>query len=175
MASTIAGFGGPFFVVYFSDDHPESNATWLAAAAVWRTASAPRKWGWRELLRRFRYHVGPLGAGFSLGRTAGHWSGSAGQHGEQETLYHPGRRVVRVLGKEYALPADGRTLVLLIDEDSSAGRAPRVTVRTIAAPMLPRPSINLSLDSAAAEEQMADASAREHAVWFQVTQQVRWA
>jgi hypothetical protein len=65
------------------------------------------------------------------------WSGSSGEHGEQETLYHAGRGVVRVLGREYALPTGDRTLVLLIDEHG-ADAAQAVSRRVVIAPVVPR-------------------------------------
>ena len=62
------------------------------------------------------------------------WTGSSGPYGEQETLYNPERRVVRVLGKEYPLPSDGRMLILLIDElQRRRGRA-SVVIRLLNVP-----------------------------------------
>jgi hypothetical protein len=148
MGSVTSEFGGPFRVVYFSDDSPASNATWLVAAVVWRVASESQAAGWRSVLHRYRYRVGlrQLTAKFHLGRDAGLWNRSAGLHGEQETLFHVRRRVVRVLGREYPLPPDGRTLVLLIDEAGNGRAAPSVTLRTMTAPMLARPSMDHRLE-----------------------------
>jgi hypothetical protein len=78
-----------------------------------------------------------------------HWSGSAGQHGEQETRYDARRRVVWVLGNEYAVPSDGRALVVLIDENGRGGGAPFVAARTVVAPVLTDPMIESLAESRA--------------------------
>lgn len=116
MSGTISEVRGAFRVVYFSEDLPKAEGICLAAAVVWRVAPPPQRWGLRDLLRQLRLRFGSLGAGFHLRGRFEPWSGSSGPQGEWETLYSPDRRVVRVLGREYALPEDGRTLMLLIDE-----------------------------------------------------------
>ncbi len=176
MGGVISEFGGPISVVYFSDDIPESNATWLVAAVVWRVAAASRAAGWRDMLRKFRYRVGgsPLTARFHLGRDSGLWGGSAGLHGEQETLFHARRRVVRVLGREYSLPSDGQTLVLLVDENSGASAAPSVSRRTIRAPILARSSIDHAQEPATGERQLnVDAEQKAWAAALQSDPEVR--
>jgi hypothetical protein len=167
MGSVTTEFGSPVRATYFTEVLPGSNATRLAAVAVWRVAPGSRPRGWRELLRRIRHRLGPMGAGFvgfHLRGTDVAWSGSAGERGEQETLYHSERCVVRVLGREYALPPDGRTLVLLIDERSSTG-APSVTVRTLSVPTMLRPPVDMRADPATLEQQKAEAAGQEHAAW----------
>jgi hypothetical protein len=129
-------YGSPNRVTYFSDDVPASDDTRLAAAVVWRGTPAPKR-GWREWLRRLKHRLGPLGLGFHLKGSVPDWAGTAGEHGEQETLYSRHRRVVRVLGRDYALPPDDRTLILLIDEDGSP-TAPTVTSRLLSVPPRPR-------------------------------------
>jgi hypothetical protein len=86
----------------------------------------------------------PLNRRFSIGREAGLWYGSAGMNGEQATLFHPIRRVVRALGREYLLAPRGMTLVLLIDE---TGQSPTVRVLQIPAPRLPRTAAQLNPES----------------------------
>lgn len=144
--------------VCFAEDVPGGEGSWLAAVAIWRIGPAPRRWGLKKLLRRLRHRFGPLGAGFHLKGRFEPWSGSWGPNGEQETLYNPERKVVRVLGREYALPEDDQTLVLLIDENGGPGGSPTVRVRALRAPVLPYPSIDTSLcgeqaDGALAEQQ----------------------
>jgi hypothetical protein len=158
----------PIHVIYFSKDDSSSNGIWLAAAVVWRGPSCRRRHVVRDLFRRIRIRLGPLGAGFSIGREAGHWTGAAGRDGEQETLYHPARRVVRVLRREYALPEDGQTLVLLVDEAASAGRASDVTRHTLRAPSIAFPDPASSPRQA--EESSVDPSSGEAAVWRQALQ-----
>jgi hypothetical protein len=167
MASTIVEFGGPFCVVYFSDDLPGTHEVRLAAAVVWRIGPGARRWSWRSLVDRLRFRFGPLGLGLHLRSDTPGWTGSAGPNGERATLFHPARRVVRVLGREYALPGEGSTLVLLIDE--SGGRSGRadVRLRTMRAPTIPHPPPEPSLEGAASGEPLPDppAGVQEHDVW----------
>jgi hypothetical protein len=125
----------PISVVYISEDDTARERTYLAAAVVWRASAAPRRrspFGW---LRRLRRWFGPFGIGLSIGREAGHWSGVEGADGEQTTLYHAGRRIVRVLGRNHRLPGEEQTLVLLIDA-TVRGR-PVVARRILSAPSMP--------------------------------------
>jgi hypothetical protein len=131
-------FGAPIRVVYFSEEVPASNGVRLAAAVVWR-GLAPRTRGWRGLLRALRYRLGPLGSGLHL-KGGGGWSGAAGGQGEQMTLYHSERRVVRVFGRDYALPPDGRTLVLLVEEGAVGG--PAISIREVTVPVQPHSRVD---------------------------------
>jgi hypothetical protein len=132
-------FGPPIRVVYFSEEVPASNGVRLAAAVVWRGAGARRAGGWRGLLRALRYRLGPFGMGLHLRGNVG-WSAAAGGEGEQMTLYHSERRVVRVLGRDYPLPADGRTLVVLVDEGAAGG--PAIKIRIVTGPVQPRSRVD---------------------------------
>ena len=133
--SVVYDTSSPIKVVYFSEEVPASDDLTLAAAVVWRCAPAPRPGGLRGLLRRLRFALGPLGIGLQL-RWSEPWGGAAGADGAQMTLYRSEGRVVRVLGRNYSLPPDGRTLVLLVDE-TAVGR-PAVSVGLLAVPVQPR-------------------------------------
>lgn len=156
------GFGGAVNLVTFSDDIPGSDARRLTAAVVWRGDASTRIRGWRRLLRRLRFRFGPLGHGIHFGSTGGNWRGGSGMDGEHETLLHDERRIVRVLGRDYPLPPDGRTLVLLIDDTVSPAQ---VTVRTLAAPTVTRPPIEHMSPGEELEEAMAEAHRNEDAAW----------
>ncbi len=150
MTSVAWTFGAPIRVVYFSEEAPASNGVRLAAAVVWRGAPPPRPGGWRGLLRALRYRLGPFGMGLHLRGNVG-WSAAAGGEGEQMTLYHSERRVVRVLGHDYPLPPDGRTLVLLVEEGAVGG--PAISTRKLTFPIQPHGYVDES---------------RPHAVWDSV-------
>lgn len=149
--------GSPVRVSYFADVMPGAAAIRLAAAVVWRLRpDRAHRWGRGPVawLRRLRHHLwlrlGPLGIDVQ-------WPGTRVQSGrgrvvtsvrlrgdDEATGYYDGR-AVRVLGRVYKLPGEGRSLVLLVDAGRpSAGRgkrqaALRITARTVPAPMAPAP------------------------------------
>jgi hypothetical protein len=135
MSTSVAFDTSVLKVVYFSEEVPASDDLRLAAAVAWRCAPTRSPKGLRGLLRRLQFRLGPLGLGLQF-RWSEPWGGSAGADGEQMTLYRSIGRVVRVLGRNYSLPPDGRTLVLLVDE-TAAGR-PTVSVRLLALRAQPR-------------------------------------
>ena len=135
MTSVVYSLGTPISAVYFTEEVPGSDDLRLAAAVVWRGTPPPPPGGLRGLLRKVRFRLGPLGLGLHF-RWSEPWAGAATGNGDKMTLYRSQERVVRVLGRNYSLPPDGRTLVLLIDE-GAVGR-PAVTVRTLAVPAQPR-------------------------------------
>jgi hypothetical protein len=137
--TTSLGFGSPVQIVYFTEDAPGVRGTRLAAAVVWRIGPASDAHTWRRWWRRLRFRLRALSGGFHL-RGSAHWAGSSGAHGEQETRYSAERRAVRVLGREYRAPTDGRTLVLLVDEGVRANRRPPVVVRHVIAPVVRHPA-----------------------------------
>jgi hypothetical protein len=165
MGSVSIGFGGPVKVSYFTDDRPESNEIRLAAVAVWRNPGVSRARGSLGFLGRLREKLGPRGLGLHFRWNVPDWNSTSGEHGEQETRYSPHRGVVRVLGKKYAVPTDGGTLVLLIDEGGSTGAKPIVTVRTVLAPRVPSRPIDRSLDPESVGRQRADAHEEEMKTW----------
>lgn len=144
---------GRYSAVYFTEDVPALPATRLAAVALWRaepassSASAPaaEASSWRPPERG--------------------WSWSAGDDGAHATLYHRQRRVVQVLGTEYALPASDLTLVLLIDGRGGVGDAPTVAVRTVPAPTAPPWAADPSLSRAEQAARFGEALDRERQLW----------
>ena len=141
MGGVIAQFGGAVNVVYHYDEDGAHLETVLTAVVAWRRGRATVA-RWRARLRRwqFRLRLDPLHRRFSIGRDAGRWYGTAGIDGQQATLFHPRRRVVRALGREYFLAPRGMTLVLLIDETN---QAPMVRVIQIPTPKSARTAAQL--------------------------------
>jgi hypothetical protein len=136
---TIFGISDPIHIAYFEED-ATAETICLAAAAIWRVPITPARWTVRRLLRRLRAYFGPLGIGLHLKWNFRPWTGSAGANGEQETLYDPERRIVRVLGQDYSLPEDDQTLVLLIDERTNPTKRASVVLRRVAVPAVARES-----------------------------------
>ena len=153
-------FGGDVNVVYHSDEDRTHLETVLTAVVAWRRGRATVA-GWRARLRRWQFRLGldPLQRRFSIGREAGLWYGSVGINGEQATLFHPIRRVVRALGREYLLAPRGMTLVLLIDETK---QSPTVRVIQIPAPKCARTAAQLDPESGPIR---GEALTQEMATW----------
>lgn len=157
------GFGSPVQVVYFSEDVPGGGGTRLAVAVVWRTGPGSEAPAWRRMVRRLRFRLRGLTRGFHLRGMGRHWAGSSGLNGEQETRYDVERRIVRVLGREYPVPRDGTTLVLLVDEGRRAKRMPPVVVRTVVAPVVRSREFEGAQDREADADQVHDAMAESQA------------
>jgi hypothetical protein len=139
MSGVISLFGtsDPVQVAYFEDtEHPDTIR--LAAAVIWLGVDSPRRWSMRRMLRRARAYFGPLGIGLHLRWNFRAWTGSTGANGEQETLFDRERRIVRVLGRDFLLPEDGQTLVLMIDERAGGAGGNSVAIRNMAMPTVSR-------------------------------------
>jgi hypothetical protein len=130
----------------------------LAAAVLWRATPGdplpvprgPLAW-LRRLRHRLWLRLGPLGIDLHLRwdppgrfngevrRDDGGVVASAGFAWHREPVVYvehgPGR--VRLLGRVYRLPRDGRTLVLLVAPRRR--RAPRIGVRRVITPVVPMP------------------------------------
>lgn len=167
MHSVATPFGSALQIVYCFDN-ARVRTTELIAIVVWRTLSnAPRR-TWRDALRAMRYRLG-LGAlqdHVTIGRNAGLWCGSAGSRGEQETLFHPVRRVVRVQGQEFPLPSNGDTLILMIDRDADAAQS--IVARTLRAPLPPRPFLHQRICFGKRAQSHPFADAWQRAEWKQL-------
>lgn len=134
-------------ISYFSDTMPDALTVRLEAAVVWRVTPADGHrsglWGRGPIawLRRLRHGIwlrlGPLGANVEwLGaRAHGRVVKSDTLRGEDAlTAFHDGH-AVRVLGRVYKLPLEGRSLVLLVE----MGQAVRISARTLPAPVAAAP------------------------------------
>lgn len=144
---TLPGASGPY---------PRPDAIRLAAAVAWRHAPGrppaarrgrgPGAW-LRHLRHRLWLHFGPLGMdvhvrGADPPRAGGVVSSMSFGPGDESMMYYDeGNRAVRLLDRVYRLPPPGRTLVLLVDEGGRADAEPRITVRTVPAPVIPAPVI----------------------------------
>lgn len=131
MSSVITEYGGPLRIVYFTEDAIEARSTRLTAAVVWHCGVSSGGGFWGRLIRHLR--LDPLNRRFGFGMNSLLWSGSSGRDGGQEALFHVRRRVVRVLGRDYVVPAHGQTLILLVDERPTP---PQVVVR-----IAPQPTV----------------------------------
>lgn len=154
-------------VFYLGDGMPGAAALRLAAAVVWRHApydprGGARRWGrgpaaWlRRLRQRLWLRLGPLGLdvqvqwpGTRKHRSGGFAVTSVRRRADEEPRAYYDGRTVRLLGRDYEVPVDGRSLVLLVDEGgqrAANGRrpaAPRVVVRTVLVPSAPAPALPL--------------------------------
>lgn len=145
MGGVISEFDSEFTVVYHWVEDRELLAKELTVVVAWRRGRAPRA-GWRARVSRwqFRWGLHPLNRRISIGRDAGLWYGSSAMNGEQVTMFHPTRRVVRALNREYTFAPPGMTLVLLIDESVPS---PSVREMQIPAARVPRPAEQVNPES----------------------------
>jgi hypothetical protein len=132
--------GSPVRAFYFQDVMPGGAAIRLAAAVVWRLGpdgahGGARRWGrgpvaWlRRLRHRLWLRLGPLGIDVQWPGTGPESGGgrgvtSVGLSGDDEPRAYYDGRTVRVLGRVYELPADGRSFVLLVDDGGRSGDCP---------------------------------------------------
>jgi hypothetical protein len=143
-------------VTYFSETLPGARAVRLTAAVAWRGtpdgAAATGGRGPVGWFRRIRHQLwlryGPLGAdvhvaGRRLFGGAAYAPGAVSQSGVAPggtaAYFDEGARVLRVLGRVYRAPPAGRALVLLVDAAGRPGAEPRLTVRTVPAPVVDVP------------------------------------
>ena len=167
MGGTMSEFGGRVGVTYFSDNtDDEPRSTRLEAAIAWRkkrsSIQEERTPIWQQLLSLFR---GPRPAAASSWSLPDGWSGAAGD-GEDQVLYSASRRTVRVRGRDFDLPAKGRTLILLVDEAGSPPSSePMFTVHSIEAPVVPRASFDRNLDKAANLKRITASHREEGKAW----------
>ena len=148
MGGVISAFGGLVDTTCFTDRDAQSDHIRLVAVVIWRrppTATSGRRPAtpWQA----------PEG-----------WNGARSDDG-REVLYHPQRRVIRVLERDYTLPSRDEALLLLIDEPAPGASPAAVAVHTLAGAVHMRPPIDRSLDKPARIEAMIAAARAEQATW----------
>lgn len=160
-------FDRPYRVV-LCFDRSDAAPTRIAVIVVWRAPVEPRPIAWSDLLRRLRYRLGidPLRRNVSFTGIDGLlWMGSAGVDGEQETLFHARRRVVRVLGRDFAMSSDGPPTILLVDETPTTPEAPRVVQTLARGSLSARPFLKISRQFPIDSEPSLFADAWQQRVW----------
>jgi hypothetical protein len=138
----VASISGPDFrIVCFTEPDGATPEWRVAAVAVWRdrSLSATSHPPWRALIEALRQILRPpprpAAPEFrSRWRSPDGWSGASDERG-REVLYSRERGVVRIREQDYPLRADGRTLVLLVEE--VAGVPAKVKVHAAGLPPWP--------------------------------------
>jgi hypothetical protein len=168
MGGTLSEFGGRVGVTYFMEFLQAPSRAQLVAAVIQRhdpasvNARGTPIWRglWSLLFRRRPKPIVPPSAGPPDG-----WSASAGD-GANAVLYSSSRRLVRVSGREFELPSNGQTLILLVDvERTRPCEGPDVIVRTIDTPSVPHCTFDHNLDKATNQKRIAASRREEHAAW----------
>jgi len=93
------------------------------------------------------------------------WSSAAGAGGPYEVLFSEARRLVRVAGRDFALPADHRTLVLLAVEPSDRSGDWAITSHMIDIAPCPCSSVDRALDKEANLRRMSDENRERDRAW----------
>ena len=140
-AIAVGGLDNDLF--YFTERLPDPAADRVTAVVVWRGRRHERTappWYLRShgpLARLFRALRGS-GAGPDPRRPHPGWDEAVDAGGPREVLHSRERRVVRVGGREYPFPPDGRTLVVLADDRATPGAdEPAAAVRAVTVPPQP--------------------------------------
>jgi hypothetical protein len=164
MGSTMVESGERISVTYFAEtvDDPYRRTSLAAAVARRRDRSEIKKeristWQFLRLLFRRRQHPR-----LPEWQPPDEWSGSADPNGENEVLFHRRNGVVRTRGRDFSLPTDGRTLVLLIDEEGMMPHGePVITVHSMECPELPYFSMDRNMSKAAILKRMRESLGEE--------------
>lgn len=157
MRITVSGSSERYAIHTFSRDLPTDDVPVLDVAVVWdgpaaRTpATSPRRSLALSLALVVRSLLGlrpPRAARppFEPRPLPDGWNGAVDHGGPREVLHSTRRRLVRVAGREYPLPDDDATLVLLVRDDGMAEpvvRARRLTpaIRVDEPPFGARPGL----------------------------------
>ena len=158
-------------VVMFDVTDRATKATRLAAVVVWRggASSVLREPLWHALLRVFRRrhrrtHVPDRFPSLPEG-----FNGGASLGDPREVLYSEKLGIVRLLGRDFPVPSDGRTLLLLVDEPSEGPAASTVTSHALdVAPQAPFPAIDRSLSREEMARRIGDHQRGVNAAWHEV-------
>lgn len=133
--STNALVAGDFELSYFTVRAGTPPHEHVAAVVAWQRRPEPRP----SLWRRVRERMAMRGAASSpppVRHTPPGWTGATDPGGPHEVLHDRTRGRVRVAGREFACPTDGRTLVLLVDGRDAAGVA-RIAEHAVVVPVVP--------------------------------------
>jgi hypothetical protein len=141
MSDTTVSFtaNGQTRVAFFEGDSGGAEETHLQAVVIWRGPVVPREWVWSSMLRG----QWPFGRRPSRRRVdeplPEPWTAAADQGGPHEVLFSASRGIVQLRGQDYAVPTDGRTLVLLVQDPPDDSED--VGVEPYALAMPPRPAL----------------------------------
>jgi hypothetical protein len=166
MTTTLAGGGTS--LVTFTEPIEAPRGTRLAAVVVWRGPTAEAERGLLPVLRGlWPFGRRPRPSHWEL---PDGWNAAADGGTPSEVLYSTARAAVQVRGRDYALPPDGRTLVLLVHE--SPGAAPetpgevRVEEHALDTPPQPKPVVDPTLPNAVNARRIVEGSDEANRVWF---------
>jgi hypothetical protein len=164
MGSVTAVCGHDHELVYFSDDGDHEGATRVTAIVLRRhRAREPEPLSLGDALRRWLASRGkrPPPPPAPVWSMPPEWDAASDGGGPREVLHGRARGLVRVADREFALPRDGRTLVLLVDErDAPPGARPAVTERIATIPPVRVPALHAGLTPAELHRRSRERSER---------------
>ena len=157
-------------VVMFDVPDHTTDATRLAAVVVWRGAASGivREPLWRGLLHVFRRRLRRPQVSHRFRSLPDGFNGGASLGDPREVLFSEDLGVVRLLGRDYPLPSDGRTLLLLVDEPPQGPAASTVMVHALdVAPQPPFPRIDRSMSKKEIGRRIGDQQRAVNAAWHE--------
>lgn len=140
--------GGRTHVNFFFDHEKDSELVRLEAVVVQRCLSAEP----------------PMATGRSV-LPAG-FDASVGSEGPYQVLFSHSRGIARVANRDFPVPSDGRTLVLLCEESSDPRVGWMVKQHAIDVPRTPFFRVDRSLTKPQNIERMNAMTAKAHQLWM---------
>jgi hypothetical protein len=159
-------FGGACDIACFTDVDPSAAVERIRAVVVQRrpARSPTRASLWRRALRilsRRARRDAPIAPALSR---RGLWTGSVGNPGSAQVLYSRERAVVAVRGREFPLPADGRTLLVLVEERGVPSQT-LIQTHVVSAPAVDRAPLEAAASEDANRERLRAQMHRARLTW----------
>ena len=157
-------------VVMFDVEDRATQATRLAAVIVWRVRGAglTREPLWRGLLHLLRRRHRRSPAPHRFRSLPDGFNGGASLGDPREVLFSEELGIVRLLGRDFPVPSDGRTLLLLVDEPPEGPAASTVTTHSLdVAPQARFPAIDRSLSREEMARRIGDHQRAVNAAWHE--------
>ncbi len=144
----------------------------LLAVVVWRAPVVAREWVWSSLLRGQWPFGRRSSSRLSESPLPEPWDATVDRGGPHEILFSSRRSVVQLRDRDFPLPADGRTLVLLVQDP--ADEAGEATIQSHVMDFEPQPTAkpDRSLSKKAKLKRVTEHTRAAHEAWHDSIERV---